>query len=83
VGKDATRCDNCGRRIRRNHHGLVLTDPLTGQEVGRYHARPGCKEKAVKYLTSGTVLAATFLHPDRCGPNQERCDAGLSEDAAV
>ena len=79
MSKDANRCDACGRRIRHNHHGLVLTYPLSGQEVGRYHARGACQEAAVKYLTGGAVLAATFVHPLRCGDNQERCDAGLSE----
>ena len=33
-------------------------------------------------LTGGTVLVATFVHPDGCGEDQERCDAGLSEAVA-
>jgi len=75
----STRCDACNKRIRRNHHELRLTDPMTGQKVGHYHARPECQEAALKYLTSGAMLMATFVHPDRCGPDQERCDAELSE----
>lgn len=78
----ALRCDACNRRIRLNQHELRLTDPRTGQQVGCYHVRPECQERAVTYLTSGAVLAATFLHPNSCGPNQEHCDAELSEAAA-
>jgi hypothetical protein len=75
----ATRCDACDRRIRKNHHELRLTDPMTGQVVGHYHTRPDCHQEAAKYLTGGTVLLATFVHPDRCGPDQEHCDGGWSE----
>jgi hypothetical protein len=78
----ATRCDRCNRRVRPGHHELRLTDPSSGQLVGRYHTRPACQEAATKYLTRGTVLVASFIHPDRCGPNQQYCDAGLTEDAA-
>jgi hypothetical protein len=79
VGKGTPRCDACDRRIRKTHHELRLTDPLTSQIIGCYHSRPGCQEVATKYLPSGTVLSATVVHPDRCGPNQSLCDAGLSE----
>jgi hypothetical protein len=82
VSKTPLRCDSCGKRIRRNHHELVLTDPATGQVVGYYHARPDCQQAAAKYLTRETVLMATFVHPDRCGDDQEHCDGGLSEWAA-
>jgi hypothetical protein len=79
MGKGAPRCDACDRCIRRNHHELRLTDPTTGQQVGCYHARTECQSAAAKYLTSGAVLLATFVHPDRCGPSQECCDAGLCD----
>jgi len=76
------RCDSCNRRLRPNHHELVLSDFLTGQVVGRYHARPGCQGAAAKYLVGGVALAATFVHPDRCGDEQEHCDGALPEGAA-
>jgi hypothetical protein len=75
------RCDACGVRIRPNQHELVLADAMTGQVVGRYHA-PGCQEAAIKYMKGGAVLMANYLHPDRCGPDQEYCDGGVSEEVA-
>jgi hypothetical protein len=77
------RCDACNRRLRPNQHELHLSDPLTGQLVGKYHARPDCQEAASKYMMQpGTVLFASFIHPNRCGPDQERCAGGLSGSAA-
>ena len=76
------RCDACNKRIRRNHHELLLSDFQTGQVVGHYHARPECQAAAVKYIVGGVVLNATFVHPDRCGDDQEHCDGGLTEWAA-
>jgi predicted RNA-binding Zn-ribbon protein involved in translation (DUF1610 family) len=72
-------CDACGRRLRPNHHELHLSDPQTGQLVGRYHA-PRCQAAAAKYFVAklGVVLVATYVHPDRCGENQEHCDGGLA-----
>ena len=75
----STRCVACNRRIRRNHHEMVLSDSMTGQEVGHYHVLPECQEAALKYLTSGEVLTASIVHPDRCGAGREHCDAGFSE----
>ena len=75
-------CDSCNRRINKSQHELVLSDALTGQKVGRYHARPRCQESAIGYMTQpGVVLLATFVHPSRCGPQQEFCDGELSEAA--
>jgi hypothetical protein len=83
VGKNSSpRCDHCNRRIRENHHELQLADPLTGQRVGSYHTRPECQAAATKYMTGGTVLLLTYLHPDKCGPGQELCDGGFYEGAA-
>jgi hypothetical protein len=79
------RCDACNSRIRRTHHELVLTEPMTGQVVGHYHAgerKQDCQRVAVKYLVGGALLMATFVHPDRCGSNQDLCDGGLSEAVA-
>jgi hypothetical protein len=75
------RCDACNKRIRRNQHELVLSDFLTGQIVGHYHA-PGCQAAATKYLVGATVLRATYIHPDRCGLDQDLCDGGLREEVA-
>src|SRR4051794_29233147 len=44
------RCDACNKRIRRNHHELLLSDFQTGQIVGHYHARPECQAAAAKYI---------------------------------
>jgi len=82
VSKKPPRCDACNRRIRRNHHELLLSDFQTGQVVGHYHARPGCQGAAAKYITDGAVLQVSFVHPDRCGDEQEYCDGGLPEWAA-
>jgi hypothetical protein len=82
MSKKAPRCDACSRRIRPNHHELHLSDPLTGQLIGVYHAGAGwsgCMSAASKYAKPGVVILGTFLHPDRCGPNQERCDGGAFE----
>jgi hypothetical protein len=73
------RCDSCGRRVRESQHGIRLSDLLTNQTLGRYHARPGCQEGAAKYFKRGVALRATILHPDRCGPGQENCDGALGE----
>lgn len=79
--KNSARCDACNRRLRPSHHELHLSDALTGQLIGRYHAGvgwDGCMTAAGKYVRSGVVLVATFVHPDRCGPDQEHCDGGLA-----
>jgi hypothetical protein len=77
-GRGAVLCDACNKRIRRDEHELRLSDFTTGQRIGVYHA-PRCQEAAVKYLVQGgAVLNMTYAHPDRCGSNQECCDAGLS-----
>ena len=81
VKKKPPRCDHCGRRIRPGHHELLLVDAATGQQVGHYHA-PTCQYAATKYLKAGAVLRAIYRHPDRCGDNQERCDAGQMDGAA-
>jgi hypothetical protein len=73
------RCDSCERRIRPNQHGIRLADLETGQVLGRYHARPGCQEGAAKYFERGAALRATIVHPDRCGPEQEKCDGAVGE----
>jgi hypothetical protein len=80
--KGTPRCDACGRRLRQNQHEVHLSDFLTGQLLGRYHAGIGqgrCMAAAAKYVQPGAVTMATFLHPDRCGDDQENCDAGLLE----
>jgi hypothetical protein len=79
--KKRNRCDACGRRIRDSHHELRLFDPATGQIVGKYHTRPECQTAATKYLSRGVVLLCTYLHPNRCGEDQEFCDGGLREGA--
>jgi len=79
----APRCDCCKRRIRRNQHELVLSDLTTGQVIGHYHAHQDCMVGASKYFYGkGAALRASFIHPDKCGENQQHCDAGLSEGAA-
>ena len=78
-------CDACGKRMRPAHHELHLRDPRTGQRLGVYHAGitwGDCQAQATKYLVAGAVVQATVVHPDRCGANQEHCDAGLSEAVA-
>ncbi len=80
--KGTPKCDSCGRRFRQNQHELHLSDFLTGQLLGRYHAGIGwgrCMEAGAKYVQPGAVTLASFIHPDRCGDDQEHCDAGLSE----
>jgi hypothetical protein len=76
------RCDACGKRMRENHHELHLSAPLTGQVLGRYHAGMafgGCMVTASKYFSVGNAVKATFAHPDRCGDDQEHCDAGFAD----
>jgi hypothetical protein len=77
VSKKPPRCDSCNRRIRRSQHELRLSDLLTGQLLGRYHA--ACQAAAAKYFRPGVLLRATIAHPDRCGDRQEFCDGGLRE----
>ena len=81
----ATRCDACGKRVRAGHHEAVVRDALTGQLLGVYHAGlswGSCQARAAKYTRPGVVLRVSFVHPDRCGPEQEHCDAGLAEAVA-
>jgi hypothetical protein len=73
------RCDACDRRIRRSHHELILRDFDTRQVLGRYHVRRECRDAASKYFKPGVAIGATFVHPDRCGPDHEHCDAGAFE----
>ncbi len=83
MSKRPTRCDSCNRRIRPTHHEFVLRDFETGQELGRYHARPDCQAAAATYFEPGVALRATIFHPKRCGGEDlEHCDGGLSEWAA-
>jgi hypothetical protein len=75
-------CDACGKRLREHQHELLLRDLFTGQVLGHYHAGAAwdeCMAQAGKYISRGAALQATFIHPDRCGDEQEHCDAGLSE----
>jgi hypothetical protein len=51
MGKSSPRCDACKKRIRPNHYELRLTDPMTGQVVGHYHARPGCPARGPRTST--------------------------------
>jgi len=74
------KCDACDRRIRRSHHALRLSDLATGQVLGRYHAGGSCRDAAIKYFEPGAVIRVTVLHPQRCGPEQERCDLGAMEE---
>lgn len=73
------KCDACERPLRKSHHELVLRDFETRQVIGRYHVRPECRDAASRYFRPGVAIGATFVHPDRCGPNQESCDAGAFE----
>jgi hypothetical protein len=83
VSKKPPRCDACNRRIRKNHHELVLRDFETEQVLGCYHARPGFQAAATKYIVPGVVLRGTYYHPERCGGEAlEHCDGWLSESAA-
>jgi hypothetical protein len=75
-------CDSCGRRIRRNHHELVLRDFSTGQILGHYHSHPGCQVAAAKYVTPGVALRATVYHPECCGDALVHCGGGVPEGAA-
>jgi hypothetical protein len=73
------RCDACKRRLRENQHELHLTDPLTGQVIGRYHAgetHAQCMARAQQYFKPGVVLIGTVVHPDRCGAEQEHGTMG-------
>jgi hypothetical protein len=76
-----SKCDACNKRLRPAHHELHLTDPRTGQVIGRYHAGSGahaeCMARAQQYFKPGVVLMGTVVHPDRCGPDQEHCSAGV------
>jgi hypothetical protein len=75
-----SKCDACGKRMRPVHHELHLTDPMTGQVIGRYHAGIAwgdCQFHATKYLVVGAVVQAAVVHPDRCGAEMEHCDAGF------
>ncbi len=75
--KKLPRCDGCDCAIRYSHHELVISDLATGQIVGRYHVI--CQRDAAKYFVPGAVFQATYFHPERCGENQEFCDAGAFE----
>jgi hypothetical protein len=77
-GSGTVLCDACDGRIRRDEHELRLSDPLTGQRIGTYHA-PRCQAAAIKYFQQGVVLSLTYAHPDHCGPDQQFCDGGLGE----
>jgi hypothetical protein len=76
VSNKPPRCDSCGKRIRPNHHLLVLSDFQTGQIIGRYHI--ACQAAIASYVAPGVVLNATIVHPDRCwvGEALADCDAG-------
>jgi len=83
MSKWPPRCDSCNRRIRKNHHEVVLRDLETGQTIGRYHARPDCQSPAVTtYIVPGVAIRATVHHPERCGGDLESCDGGVPEWAA-
>ena len=80
------KCDACGRRIRAGHHELRLSDPRTSQLIGLYHAGAGyteCMQSAKRYFVPGMALQATVVHPDRCGDDQEHCDAGAADLGAL
>ncbi len=85
MSKKSPRCGACNRKLRPNQHELHLSDPVMGQLIGRYHTSEGwgeCTAAAGKYAQRGTVLLGTFVHPRKCGREQEHCDGGLSESAA-
>ena len=80
------KCDACGKRLREYHHELVLTDFVTDQVIGRYHAGAvytECMQSATRYFVPGVALQATVVHPDRCGDDQENCDAGVADLGAL
>ncbi len=78
--KQPMRCDSCDRRVRPNQHGIRLSDLLTGQLIGQFHARAGCRDGVVKYFDeAGAALRFSVVHPRRCGPEQERCDGAVGE----
>jgi hypothetical protein len=76
-----SKCDACNKRLRPAHLELHLTDPRTGQSIGRYHAGPGahaeCMARAEKYFKPGEVVLLNVVHPDRCGAEMEHGDAGF------
>lgn len=74
-----SRCDACELPLRKSHHELVLRDFETRQVLGRYHVRPECRDAASRYFRPGVAVGATFLHPSRCGHEQENCDGGIFE----
>jgi hypothetical protein len=71
-------CDGCERPIRDSQHELLLRDFTTGQILGRYHAAT-CQHSATEYFVPGMVTEVVYVHPDRCGENQEECDGGAFE----
>ncbi len=77
TAKKAPRCDGCDHAIQHCHHELVISDFETGQVVGRYHVI--CQHSASKYFVPGAVFRAVYYHPERCGENQQFCDAGAFE----
>ena len=56
-----------------------MSDLATGQVIGRYHARPPCRESVIKYFEAGALLRVSIVHPRSCGPEQENCDAGIGD----
>lgn len=82
MSNKSPRCDACNKRIRPTPHELRLSDFVTGQLVGIYHARPGCQLAATKYFERGVVLKFDIVHPARCGGDFEECDTVLSEEVA-
>jgi hypothetical protein len=77
------RCDSCERRVRPNQHGIRLSDLLTGQLVGQFHARPGCRDGVTRHFDQpGAALRVSVVHPSRCGDDFEKCDGGLLEEIA-
>jgi hypothetical protein len=58
----ATKCDACGKRLRKNHHELLLRDLLTGQVIGHYHAGlawSSCRAQAAKYTKPSSTRSVT------------------------
>jgi hypothetical protein len=59
-------CDGCGEAIsHEDEHTLELSDPASGQELGKYHDR--CFGAGLKYLRNGLPLRLMLVHPDACG----------------
>ena len=81
-------CAACAGRIRTHHPHIGVEDLETGKEFS-YHARPGCRERAVEETASrlerGKVYVMHHYHTSACPDKVPgfRCSGGCFSPAAA